>query len=97
VLPVTCRVLLSASGKSMSCLNPLLDGTRKSLAVGSHLKIIVSLAEQYVLKVFQAKHCCMLTAAWTLQESEARSIENYPVWDDFPGPGMQYIMLLEGP
>lgn len=81
----------------MSCLNPLLDGTRKNLAVGTHLKIIVSLAEQYILKVFQGKHCCMLRAAWALQDSEARSIENYPVPDTFAGFGMQCAVLLEGP
>lgn len=81
----------------MSCLNPLLAGTGKNLAVGTHLKVIVSLAERYILKVFQAKHCCMLKAAWGPQDSKARSIENYPVQDTFPGAGMQCALLLEGP
>lgn len=94
---VACRLLLSTSGKSVSCLNLLSDGTRKNVAVSVHLKITASLAERCILKVSQAKPYCMIRAAWVLQEFEAGSIEDYPVQDTFPSAGMQYNVLLEGP
>lgn len=67
---------LSVREKCLMSRSPLLDGMRKNLAVDTHLKLIVSLAEWFVLKIFQAKHRCMLRAAWALQDSEAGSIEN---------------------
>lgn len=94
---VACMLLLSTSGKSVSCLNLLLDRTRKNLAVSAHLKITASLAEWCILKFCQAKHYCMIRAAWVLQESEARSTEDYPVQDTFPSAAIQYNVLLEGP